>query len=635
VGTHHIEAEFGGEVRRHFMRSLLADVRALERMLAEGMLEEGVRRIGAEQEVFLVDRSWHPAPAADVLLPRLDDAHFTTEFGLFNLEMNMDPQLFGGKCLSRMETQLDGLVGHLRKVAAESGVEIALIGILPTIRKSDLGEDNMTPRPRYRALNKALTDLRGGSYEIHIKGVDELLLRHDSAMLEACNTSFQVHFQVGSKEFANLYNIAQVAAAPVLAAAVNSPLLLGKRLWAETRIALFQQAVDTRSSGPHLRERSPRVTFGTRWIRNSVLELYKEDITRFRALVGTDLDEDPFERLKRGEIPELKALRLHNGTIYRWNRGCYGILNGKPHLRIENRVLPSGPTVLDEVANAAFWFGVISSLSDQYDDITKVIDFEQAQMNFVVAARQGLGAHFHWLEGREGPAPSIILEVLIPKAREALASRGIDSADIDRYMGVIEQRVWTGQTGSRWLLTSLAGMKDKGTPGERMNALTAAVIARQKTGVPVAEWGPADIDEAGGWKHNYYRIEQYMTTDIFTVQEDEPIDLVANLMEWQKIRHVPVEDHEHRLVGLVSYRAVLRAFSHAAEGAPHPAVADVMKRNPVTVSPQMTTLEAIGLMRENEIGCLPVVQEGRLIGLVTEHDFMDIAAELLEQKLRE
>jgi CBS domain-containing protein len=297
--------------------------------------------------------------------------------------------------------------------------------------------------------------------------------------------------------------------------------------------------------------------------------------------------------------------------------------------------MPSGPTVLDELANATFWFGVISDLSDRYDDITKAIDFGNAHLNFTNAARQGLSAHFNWLDGREGLASTIILEVLVPGAREALARRGIASEDIDRYLGVIEERVWSGQTGSRWLLSSLQAMKDQGTAGERMNALTAATVARQKSGEPVSRWEPAGVDEAGGWKHNYFQVEQYMTTDIYTVQEDEPIDLVANLMEWQKIRHVPVEDHEHRLTGLVSYRAVLRAFSHLPQSGPHPSVGDVMKRNPVTVTPETTTLEAIGLMREHQVGCLPVVQDGRLIGLVTEHDFMDIAAELLEQKLRE
>jgi hypothetical protein len=310
-----LQTDFSGVERRRFMRALLADVRALERMMAEGMIEEGVRRIGAEQEVFLLNKAWHVAPAADQVLPVLDDAHFTTEFGIFNLEFNMDPLVFGGDCLSRMESQINGLLSKLRAAAATRDVEVMMVGILPTIRKSDLGEENMTPRARYHALNRALTALRGGTYEFYIKGVDELLLKHDSAMLEACNTSFQVHFQAGAKEFANLYNIAQVAAAPVLAAATNSPLLFGKRLWAETRIALFQQAVDTRSSGHHIREHKPRVTFGNGWLRGSAAEIFKEDIASFRALVGMEAEEDPFDTLKRGGVPELSALRLFNGTV--------------------------------------------------------------------------------------------------------------------------------------------------------------------------------------------------------------------------------------------------------------------------------------------------------------------------------
>lgn len=619
------------------MRALLADVRALERMMAEGMIEDGVRRVGAEQEVFLLNKACHVAAAADDILPLLNDDHYTTEFGIFNLEFNMDPMVFGGDCLSRMEGELNRLLSKLRTAASQKDVEILMVGILPTIRKSDLGMENMTPRDRYHALNRALTALRGGTYEFHIKGVDELLLKHDSAMLEACNTSFQVHFQAGAKEFANLYNIAQVAAGPVLAAATNSPLLFGKRLWAETRIALFQQAVDTRSSGHHMRERKSRVTFGNNWLRGSAAEIFKEDIASFRALVGIEQDEDPFEILKRGGVPELNALRLFNGTVYRWNRPCYGIMNGKPHLRIENRVLPSGPTVVDEVANAAFWFGVISGLSDQYDDITRVIDFEAAHMNFVSAARIGLSAQLHWLEGKEAPAQTLILDTLLPMARAALIKREVKTEDVDRYLGVIENRVRTGKTGSRWMLNSLAALKDKGTPGERLNALTAASIARQKEGLPVAEWPLAELDEAGGWQHNYAVVEQYMVTEIYTVQPDEPIDLVANLMEWQRIRHVPVEDQEHHLVGIVSYRAVLRALAHGQHGLDGTplAVADIMKKNPLSVAPDTPTLDAIALMRKHQIGALPVVHNGRLIGIITEHDFLDIAAELLEQKLRE
>ena len=632
-----VDHEFEGGRRRDFMRALHDDLQALEHMLEHGMIEEGVRRIGAEQEMFLIDETWRPAPGALHILDRIGDSHFTTELGLFNLEANTDPVMFEPDCLNQLEKQLNELMAKARQTAHECGYGIVLTGILPTIRKTDLGIENMTPKPRYLAINRALKELRGGDYEFYIKGLDEILLKHDSVMLEACNTSFQLHFQVGAKEFPNLYNVAQVAAGPCLAAAVNSPLLFGRRLWAETRIALFQQSVDTRSSSHHIRDASPRVTFGNHWVKGSVLEIYREDIARFRTLIGTEIDEAPFELLARGEIPELKVLRLHNGTVYRWNRACYGITDGKPHLRIENRVLPSGPTILDEMANAAFWYGMIISLSHDYQDITQLIRFDHAKSNFVSAARHGLNAHFTWLEGRESLADRLILDELLPLAEAGLFRRGIRREDIQRYLGVIEKRVRTGMTGSKWIMKSLESLRDTGTVGERLNAITAAIVSRQQEGLPVADWDPVRLHEAGGWKHNYFKVEQYMTTDIFSVREDESVDLVANLMEWEKIRYIPVEDADQKLVGLISYRSVLRLLARGKYGQHTHAVSasEIMKRELITVQPETPTLEAIRLMRRNKIGCLPVVHDARLVGIVTEHDFMDIAAELLEQKLDE
>jgi CBS domain-containing protein len=479
--------------------------------------------------------------------------------------------------------------------------------------------------------------MRGGAYEFHIKGLDELLLKHDSVMLEACNASFQVHFQVGAKEFANLYNIAQLVAAPVLAACVNSPLLFGRQLWMETRIALFQQAVDTRTSTDYLRERSPRVTFGSDWVRHSVIELFREDISRFRALLVAEKADDPLAALERGDVPELKALRTYNGTVYRWNRPCYGITGGRPHLRIENRVLPAGPTVVDEVANAALWLGLISALASRYDDITELIDFEVIHTNFTAAARLGLGSQLTWIDGTTVPAARLVCDRLLPLARDGLERSGIDGDDIDRYLDAIERRVGAGRTGSQWSVCSMVTMRGQAGMGERLNALTAAMVARQGSGSPISEWEPARLEEAGGWKHNFQRVEQYMTTDLFTVGEDESLDLVACLMEWKRIRHVPVEDHEHRLVGLISYRTLLRLMARGKPGGAdgRVAAAELMKRDPITISPMASTLEAIETMRRHRVSCLPVVRHERLVGIITERDFMKVAAGLLAEQLEE
>ncbi len=637
MGDKEIRLELGSSDLRVFTQALLRDVRALDQLLRGARIESGVRRIGLEQELFLVDDMWRPAPIAVEALERIDDPRVTSEIGRFNLECNLDPLLFGGNCLRLMESRLNELLEKVRKTARDLGAEVVLAGILPTLRKSDLSLDNMVPADRYYALNDALTRLRGGDYDLRIKGTDELRVTHDSVMLEAANASFQVHFQVGPEEFARLYNIAMTVAGPVLATAVNSPLMLGRRLWAETRIAVFQQSVDTRSPIPEIRDVPARVSFGREWVNESVLEIFKSDVSRFRVLLGREIDEDPFEVMNEGRVPSLKALQLFNSTVYRWNRACYGVADGTAHLRIENRVLPCGPSVRDEIANAAFWFGLLSGLAEEVDDVREVIAFDTVFTNFLSAARHGLEAHLTWFDGEPVTAQKLICDTLLPLARRGLHIRGIDAADIERYLDTVEARVDSRRTGSHWQLSSLADMGEKGTMEERMAALVAATVERQRHARPVHEWSRAELDEAGSWKPSYLRVEQYMSTDLLTVNEEEAIDLVANLIDWHRIHHVPVEDNEHRLVGLVSHRPLLRYLASdegRREEGPVP-VSRVMITDLVTVGPETSTLEAIDLMREHRISCLPVVKDDRLIGIITEHDFMRIAGQLLEEMLRE
>lgn len=625
----------GPDAVRLFTRALLRDLQALEQMLERGMFEAGVRRIGAEQEMFLVNRGWRPAPVSIEVLERLDGP-YTTELALFNLEANVEPQVLEGRCFSTVERRMTELVDGARRAAEASDAEVALVGILPTLTKSDLTLDSITPRARYYALNDALTKMRAGEpYKLRIEGTDELYIEHDSVMLEACNTSCQVHLQVEAEEFARLYNVAQVVTAPVLAASVNSPVLFSKRLWDETRIALFQQSVDTRSATVHMRELAPRVRFGEQWLHDSVTELFQEDVARFRVLLTSNVDEDPLACLEGGGIPKLQALQLHNSTIYRWNRPCYGVgANGLPHLRIECRVLPSGPSVVDEVANAAFWVGLVTGGAEAFGDVASRIGFDDVKENFLAASRHGLKAGFQWLDGATWSAPRLILDELLPLARGGLAGFGVDPDDIDRYLGIIHARVETGNTGTQWMMRSLTGMQEQGTRAERLAAVTAALVRRQREGRPVHTWEPADIREAGGWRLNYMRVEQYMTTQLFTVHEDELVDMVAFLMDRKSIRHVMVEDDRHRLVGLVSYRSLIRlmAEDHDREALP---VKAIMERDPVSVAPETPTLEAIDLMRRHRVSCLPVVNNDKLVGIVSERDFMPIAYELLEEKLRQ
>ena len=403
-----------------------------------------------------------------------------------------------------------------------------------------------------------------------------------------------------------------------------------------TRIALFQQSVDHRAAGLHLREQPSRVSFGRRWVDDSVLEIFREDIARFKVLLSADIDEDSLAMLRRNEVPNLKALRLHNGTIYRWTRPCYGISEGHPHLRIENRILPAGPSIVDEVANAAFWFGLLSGLSRVYPDIRKVMEFDTANENFVAAARLGLRAQFGWPGHQHIPADELILEELLPVARDGLKLKGIDAADVDRYLGIVEERVRTKKTGAQWQLDSFNALRQTGNRGERLGAITGAIIENQMTGLPVHQWPLARLSHAGGWENHFGQIEQFMTTDIITTHADEAVELVANLMKWKKIRHVPVEDNEHRLIGIISHSSIVRLVAErTAELGKGPiAVREVMSTEIVSVTPETSTLDAIALMRKHAIGCLPVLKDGRLVGIVTEHDFLIIAGQLLENELR-
>ncbi len=637
MGEHDIRTDIPGDERRQFVKRLLTDIQALEEMLSRGMIESGFRRIGAEQELIIVGAACRPNPINLELLERLNDPELTTELARFNMEHNLAPLDLGGDCLRQMETLINEKLKCIRSVAEDFDADVIQTGILPTLEASDLRPQNMTPLPRYQGLDDALMALRGGPFQFVIKGMDELSVKQESVLVESCNTSFQVHFQVMPDRFAQLYNVAQAISAPVMAAAVNSPLLFGRRLWKETRIAVFHQSVDARDQQDSHRELAPRVSFGTRWVDKSAVEIFQEDISRFRVLFVAEKEEDPFACIERGDAPKLRALQTHNGTVYRWNRACYGITDGKPHLRIENRFLPSGPTTIDEVANAAFWFGLMAGVSEKYEDVTRIMAFDTARNNFFSAAQQGLQAQFTWIDKKIAPAQRLILDNLLPLAHEGLKFLKIDSRDIDRYLGVIEARVASKQTGATWMLESLSKMGTSGNRSDRLSSLTCQMAELSRDNDPVHEWPLAKLRRTGNWTTNYARLEQYMSTDLFTVNEDEVIDLVANLMDWRRIRHVPVEDNQNRLVGLVSYRTLLRHMArNLPRGIAEPvAVRDIMIPNPHTATPDMTTLEAIAMMRRLGVACLPVVQDDKLVGIVTEHDMLNIAAELIENSLKD
>ncbi|TAK46562.1 MAG: CBS domain-containing protein [Saprospiraceae bacterium] len=613
-------------------RHLLGDLKALEWMLERGVFESGVQRIGAEQELSITGGDWKPAPVLMEILAQVNDEHFTTEFAKFNLEINLDPLVFTGDCFTRMEQDLSSLIAKGEKIARTLNAHLILAGIVPTLRRSDINLKNITPLPRYHHLINALRELRGESFEFRIEGANQWISKAEDSFIESCNTSFQVHFQVHPTEFVQAYNWALAISAPVLAAATNSPLLLGKRLWRETRIALFEQSTDTRNSSHVYRDQPPRVSFGSGWVKNSVLDIYREEATIHKILFASTREEDAGKVLLKGGVPNLYELCIHNGTIYNWNRACYGITDGKPHLRIENRMLPAGPTIIDEVANAAFWTGLMNGLPEEYKNIREIMDFQTARRNFQYAAKLGLGANFYWPHtNKQIPAGELILKELLPIAREGLKKSGIAADDITRLAGIIEERVSSGKTGSQWMLDALSQLQQNGSKDEALVALTAGMSKRQQEGKPVHLWNLPEMAEAGTWKNRFSTIEQIMVTELYTVTEDDPVDLVANIMFWRNIRHVPVENPKGEITGLVTCKLLMFYYSNNYQPGKKACVKDIMTTHLITVSPQTKTTDAIELMMKNDVACLPVIYQNKLAGLVTERDFVKISAELLTE----
>ncbi len=603
--------------RKEFLYHLLNDVKALKMMLDQDIFEKGIQRIGAEQELCLVDKNFRPSCNALKILEKLNDHHFTTELALFNLEINMDPLELKGDCFSKIDNELTKLIRKGDKIAHSiDETKIILAGILPTLRKRDMVFKNITPFKRYKVLNKILKDIRGDDFMLKIKGVDELILNHKSILFEACNTSFQVHLQIPISEIVDKYNWAQAIAGPVLSITANSPLLLGRELWSETRIALFQQSVDLRNRSYLLREQKPRVSFGSGWIEKSIIELYQDDIVRYTPLLTTELKEDAVAKLKQGEIPKLEAIGVHNGTIYRWNRLCYGQNNGIPNMRIENRYIPAGPSVKDEVANAVFWVGLMQGMPLKYKNLSKLAPFNDVKGNFVNAARTGIDTFFNWF-GKGISAKRLILTELLPMAYAGLKRTDIDEKDIEFYLNIIEKRAESRCTGALWTKISNRALKKKMTKDIANATLTAHMYKNQREGKPVHEWEIAKDNNLLNLDVGLTKLEKFMTTEIFVVNENDLVELVAKIMEWRNIHHIPVVDNKNRLTGLITKTNILEIQGQDTNVI---VAKDIMIKEVVTVDSETSIEQATKLMIEHKIGCLPILELGDLVGIITKND---------------
>ena len=465
------QTAFTAETTAAFVEFVQQETETLERWRAAGGLSESGYVGGFELEAWLLDHNYFPLPKNEEYLKRLDNALVVPELSRFNVELNGTPQSLRGGALRRLEEELNETWRHCLAVAKEFEATLTMTGILPTVRQQDLSLQNMSSRNRYRALNRRILEMRNGKpLELNIEGEESLSLTHDDVMLEAASTSFQIHLQPPASEIARHMNASMILSGPMVALSANSPFLFGKSLWAETRIPLFEQSVAT---GDANQPGGSRVSFGSDYLQENPVDFFRENLQRYPPLLPMLFDGSD----------ELLHLRLHNGTIWRWNRMLIGFDELKiPHLRIEHRPVPAGPTIVDMLANAAVYFGAVHFLARRRIPPEADMPFATAKDNFYRAARDGLQARLVWLDGREVGAGTLFTEELLHMATEGLKLLGIEGDDIERYIGIARGRAETGQNGAAWQRAHAEICR------RDFSRLTADYLSLQRSGTPVHEW---------------------------------------------------------------------------------------------------------------------------------------------------
>lgn len=486
---------FDPAARRRYREKLRRCLEALDGLLEAQRFDQPRNLMGLEIELNLADAEGMPRMKNAQVLDRIASQDFQTELGQFNLEVNILPHKLSGRVLDQLAEELRAGLGYADRKAREVASHIVMIGILPTLSSQDLVSSNLSAADRYTLLNEQIMAARGEQVLLDIQGVEHLRYVSDSIAPEAACTSVQLHLQVTPDRFADVWNAAQMIAPVQLALAANSPFVFGRELWRESRIPLFLQSTDARPPEHADQGVRPRTWFGERWI-DSVSDLFEENLRYFPALLPLCEAEDPLEVLAAGGTPSLGELVLHNGTVYRWNRPVYGVADGVPHLRVENRVLPAGPTVTDVLANTAFYYGLVRALADDPRPLWARTPFETAQQNFETASRYGIDARLTWPRtGRGGlaqvPVDRLVREELLPLAGAGLDAWGVEARDRDYYLGVIDERCRRRTNGAAWQAASYHRAREAGMG--RQKALAATVrtyCALSHGGEPVHAWPP-------------------------------------------------------------------------------------------------------------------------------------------------
>ena len=475
MGTEVASSRFNKQDFKAYQHRLQEETELLGRWFREGAFADTHAMGGFELEAWLVDNHCRPAPLNERFLDSSGDILVVPELARFNVEMNGRPLPLRGGALGTMEAELAQTWRRCRRIAASLNCDMLMIGTLPTVSDQDLTLQNMSDMERFRALNEQVLRLRQGRpIGLDIQGRQHLRIAHYDVMLEAAATSFQIHLQIPPGRARRLFNASMILSAPMVAATANSPYLFGKDLWDETRIPLFEQAIAVGGYDSPECGAEKRVSFGSGFVKDSLYECYEQNLRCFPILLPAVMDEPP---------EHLAHLRLHNGTIWRWNRPLIGFdEDGRPHLRIEHRVVPAGPTVTDAFANAAFYFGLVQALGMEEPAPETRIDFDTARRNFYAAARNGLRAKVGWLDGRRCGIQDLLVDELLPLARHGLDALGIDPAQAGHYLEIVEERVRSGRNGAAWQRAYVERHQCD------MTALTAAYLERQERGLPVHEW---------------------------------------------------------------------------------------------------------------------------------------------------
>ncbi|WP_240670495.1 glutamate-cysteine ligase family protein [Actinoplanes solisilvae] len=480
--------EFAPEDRVVHRRKVRQCLDVLAEMLDNGAFVSRDGMTGLEIELNLIDANGRPAMRNAEVLALLGDPAFQTELGRFNVELNAAPRSIAGHGFGDYERDLLESLGRAAERAAKADCGLVLIGMLPTLSPDDLVLENLSASDRYRLLNDSMAGARGEQFDLDIRGVERLRSASDTIVPEAACTSVQFHLQVPPDRFDRFWNASQAIAGVQVAVGANSPFLHGRRLWAETRIALFQQATDTRPEELKAQGVRPRVWFGENWI-TSVFDLFEENVRFFPPLLPILTDEDPAEVLRSGRVPRLSELRLHNGTVYRWNRPVYDVMDGRPHLRVENRVLPSGPTVIDLLANAAFYFGLVRQLAEEERPVWSRLPFAVARDNFHTGAVEGIEATMFWPGHGELPVAELVRSVLLPKAYAGLDRYGVEPGLRDRLLGIVDNRCRLGRNGATWQTEAVRQAESRGrSRGEALREMLLRYSELHRTNEPVHTW---------------------------------------------------------------------------------------------------------------------------------------------------